>query len=77
MKTQEFAKSLIRANGLQIATRIAERSKRGSSPENESVLPRGVVFFPDTKRSKANPMKERARTHAFWTEVVGLLSKVK
>ncbi len=78
MKTQEYVKSLIRHNGLPKALAIATRSKENSSPENWAVVPKGKIFS-DTTGPRAEgtySSRDAVATHAFWTEVKGLLQKI-
>ncbi len=75
---KEYVEGLKRANGLELAYKIAERCKRASSPTGWHELPMGDVFFPKDKRGglgKANAKLNAV--HQFWTHVVGILNKDK
>lgn len=77
MKTELFAKMLVKANGIDKAIIIAERSKANSRSDMEGQLPKGIVFFPlDKKKSDRLAVAERISNHGFWTHVVGILRKI-
>lgn len=78
MKIKEYVRNLVRANGLDIAIRIAHNSKKNSAPEVEATLPTGDIFFPkDRKGGSTKALRERTQIHRFWCNVLGTLQKEK
>lgn len=83
MKATEYAKLLVKHNGLPVAQRIAERCKRGSDLANEGSLPNpgkgDNIFFPSDRTGKGakTAINVRKNTHGFWCEVAGILKKAK
>lgn len=82
LKAQDHAKALVRANGLDLAYRIADRCMRSSGPDVEQHLPTSSkgpvnIFFPSDRngRGAKTAIRERARTFGFWTQVRGILNK--
>lgn len=82
LKAEDHAKALVRTNGFDIAYRIADRSARNSHPSVEASLPNPVkgganIFFPVDRngRGSKTAIRERVRTHGFWTNVLGILNK--
>lgn len=76
----EYTKDLVRTNGIDVAYRIAERCAKASHASNETLLPNPMknanVFFPNVRKGgTTQAIRERARTHGFWAQVLGILKK--
>lgn len=78
MNTQEYAKKLVRTNGLDKSKKIAQRCMNACAPDVWEDLPKGRVFVKDMSDRKATgiTLNQFNRTHGFWTEVLGLLNKM-
>ena len=79
----DHAVGLARKNGIELALKIAKRSAVNSHLSMESHLPNPEkggtnIFFPRDRngRGAKTAVRERARTHGFWTQVVGVLNKM-
>lgn len=79
MTNQEYAKKLVRTNGLEKARAIATKCFNNSGPENWAAVPKGKIFCEKVSpRSEGTySAKHASATHGFWTEVVGILKKLQ
>lgn len=77
IKADDYAIDLVKKNGLDQATKIAERCMRSSSPSGWTALPVGPVFFvkPIGKDRWDLPKKKLVSTHGFWSQVFHILKK--
>jgi hypothetical protein len=77
MSTKQFANDLKRANGIEKALKIAERSANATKPAIRHSLPNGPVFYKKDKQGNEGlEEKELNKTYAFWVEVAGILRKL-